>query len=383
MKKKTRLLVMINNLYGGGAEKILQTFLRHLDSERYHITLYSVKHEKLDESIYGSNINTFRCVYNGGENSGPFFILKNKLVNKFKLLIYNYCSPNFFYKLFVKGTYDIEIAFIEGYSTRIISGSPNKLSKKYAWVHIDLFTNHWTKICYKNLTEEINCYQKFNNIVCVSNGVKKAFSKKFDIHTNIVTRYNPIDSYEIVEKSELMSVDDGFNGITIVTVGRLEPQKGYDRLLEIAKRLKSEAYNFRIQIVGEGNERNNLENYIELNHIGSVVQLLGFQSNPYPYIKNSDLFVCSSRSEGISTVVTEALILGKPIISTRCSGVDELLGDNIYGIITENSTEDLYQGMKNIISSKDIRDELSVRCEKRKEDFKVDAIIEQIESLWN
>ena len=127
----------------------------------------------------------------------------------------------------------------------------------------------------------------------------------------------------------------------------------------------------------------NLENYIEENQISSVVQLLGFQTNPYPYIKNSDLFVCSSRSEGISTVVTEALILGKPIISTRCSGVDELLGDNIYGIITENSTEDLYQGMKNIISNKDLRDELSIRCEKRKEDFKVDAIIEQIESLWN
>ena len=72
----------------------------------------------------------------------------------------------------------------------------------------------------------------------------------------------------------------------------------------------------------------------------------GFQSNPYSYMKRSDLYVCSSYVEGFSTVVSEAVILGIPVVTTESSGMREILGDSEYGLITENSDESLYQGMK-------------------------------------
>lgn len=81
--------------------------------------------------------------------------------------------------------------------------------------------------------------------------------------------------------------------------------------------------------MGEGTDREKLEQYIKQHHLETCVRLSGFHTNPYPYLAKADLFVCSSRAEGYSTVITEALILGLPIITTRCAGMQELLGEMV------------------------------------------------------
>ena len=139
--------------------------------------------------------------------------------------------------------------------------------------------------------------------------------------------------------------------LTMVTIGRLVPQKGYDRLLPILLKLKKEGYKFSLNILGEGKERNSLENFIQKHQLQDIVRLIGFCENPYPYLKNSDLFVCSSRSEGYSTVITEALILGIPVITTNCAGMNELLESGKYGMITENTDEALYIGLKRLMDN--------------------------------
>ncbi|MEQ8197853.1 MAG: glycosyltransferase, partial [Clostridiaceae bacterium] len=90
------------------------------------------------------------------------------------------------------------------------------------------------------------------------------------------------------------------------------------------------------------------ERYINENSLEDTVKLMGFQSNPYPYIKAADFFVCSSRAEGLSTVVTEAMILGKPVITTDCAGMRELLDEGRYGIITDNSSDSLYSALRDV-----------------------------------
>ena len=103
---------MNNNLYGGGAEKILQTILNNLDQNIYDITLYGVKNEILDHTLYPKNI-TYRSVFNGSHKGGKLFSKALvPLANKVKLYVYNNLSPKLFYKWFIKGTYDVEIAFI-------------------------------------------------------------------------------------------------------------------------------------------------------------------------------------------------------------------------------------------------------------------------------
>lgn len=186
---KHKVVFFVNSLYGGGAEKVLQTLLRFLDRQKFEITLYSLHPEKLNES-YPVDI-TYRHIYGYGQ-WGDYF----------KTLIYQFFSPSVFYRLFVKGKYDTEVAFIEGYSTRIVSGSTNPGSKKIAWVHCNMLVDRWTYIAYRNEQEEENCYNRFDYVVAVSQTSRDCFQKKFPNITSATCLYNPIDSEEIIKKSK-------------------------------------------------------------------------------------------------------------------------------------------------------------------------------------
>ena len=138
---------------------------------------------------------------------------------------------------------------------------------------------------------------------------------------------------------------------------------------------------YELWIIGVGAEEESLREYILKNNLSNV-KLLGYKSNPYKYIKASDLFVCSSRAEGFSTVVSEAIVLEKPIIATKCSGMKELLGENEeYGIVCENSTNALYASIKKILEEKNEYDLLKEKIKERKEIFDIDKSIKRIEQL--
>ena len=107
-------------------------------------------------------------------------------------------------------------------------------------------------------------------------------------------------------------------------------------------------------LLGDGEQRSLLEQYIRDKNLETIVTLWGFQANPYPYLQQSDLFVCSSVSEGYSTAVTEALIIGLPVVTTACSGMDELLDNGTYGIITTNDEGALYEGVKRYFTHSDL-----------------------------
>lgn len=186
---KRRVVFFVNSLYGGGAEKVLQTLLRHLDRTKFDVTLYSLHKSVLNES-YPSDI-TYRYIYGHG-----------KITDYFKTFIYKFYPPSLFYRLFIRGEYDTEVAYIEGYSTRIVSGSTNKKSKKIAWVHIDLGNNHWTDIAFRNRTEEYECYRKFDDVVAVSETVCHTMKRLFPDIQRMLCLYNPIDSGEIRRKAQ-------------------------------------------------------------------------------------------------------------------------------------------------------------------------------------
>lgn len=372
-----KVLFFVESLSGGGAEKVLTDLVSNLDSSKYEVTVCSL----VDVGVYNDYLKSI-CNYkailsNPGEGNvlqKKWYGLKYKLIHKL--------PAKWVYTFFFKEEYDVEIAFIEGFSTKIIASSSNQNSKKIAWVHIDLYANHWTQIEYKNLEEEINAYNKFDHIISVAKSVESAFSKRFGIKERLSVRYNPVDRNDILEKSSQyvdFKKDDEI--LHLVTVGRLESQKGYDRLLEIVARLKKDDFKFKLMIVGEGSQREQLETYIVKNELQDYVALLGFQTNPYAYINIADAFVCSSRSEGFSTVVTEALILGKPIVATDCSGMTELLGDNEYGIITKNDTEALYLGLKEFLMDNELRKHYTSKSVERGKDFDIKKTIKSIEGL--
>lgn len=376
---KKKVLFMINSMYGGGAEKIFQTLLKNLSPEKYDITVYSVNQCKIDHKYYPENIK-YKYIFGGiDESTGQISKIMTKIKNKINLSRYEKDSPETFYKRFIKEKYDVEVAFIEGYATKIISGSNNKDSKKIAWVHIDLMENPWTEVAYHSLEEEKECYRKYDNILGVSEEVVQAFKKRMDISDTVSVQYNPVDDVEINQKAQMEKIEYPSNIKNFVTIGRLVDQKGYDRLLHVVNKLKDH-FEFCIRILGEGSDREKLEDYIKKNHLEDCVELLGFQNNPYPYIKAADAFICSSRSEGFSTVATEAMILQKPIFTTDCAGMKELFGGYDCGIICENS-EDGLKAMLEEVFAKENFDEYQQDIKERSEFFKLERRMKEISDI--
>ncbi|NDV67955.1 glycosyltransferase [Dysgonomonas sp. 25] len=372
--KKKHIAFVVNGLYGGGAEKVLQVFLAHFDREKYDITLINHREDEMSYEYYPADIqykSILKSIEKRKSKAGKLWV---KIFNKINLFIYNHFSPTLFRRLYLRDKFDVEIAFIEGYATRIVSGGYS--GRKIAWVHIDLNISPWTDIAFRSKEEQTTCYSSFDEVVSVSESVKESLEKLYSRQSIVI--YNPIDVEEIREMSALYTVERDKKKLLFVSVGRLVPQKGYDRLIPIIGKLIAEGFDFRLWIVGEGAERIRLEKLIREWNLEEIVTLWGNQSNPYPYIAASDVFVCSSRSEGYSTAVTEALILGLPVVTTLCAGMEELLDGGEYGIIVENEDEALLKGMRNVLSDRKLMSRYADRIERDKNRFSLERQMNNI-----
>ncbi len=378
MKKK--ILFVIDILRGGGAEKVLVDTVKYLDKDKFDITVLSV----FDGGKYVDEIKkyvNYKYIFPEYKQSNTFNRILNSIryrIAKFRLRNMN---PKLLYRKVIKEKYDYEVSFLEGYSSSIVSCSPNKSSYKIAWIHTDLIKNPWSKNYYKYRSEK-DIYIRFNKIICVSEDVKRAFIEKFNITKGIEVRYNVVNETMIIDKSK-QDIDDIDvpNKFKIVSVGRLSKEKGYMNLLEVHKKLINDGFDCELWIIGEGEQKKVLDEYISNNKLYNSVKLLGFKSNPYKYLAKSDLFVCSSITEGFSTVVTEAIILGIPVVTTDCAGMNEILGNSDYGLITDNSIEGLYQGLKNILEDNHIYKYYKSKAIERSNYFKLEERIKEIENL--
>ncbi len=159
-------------------------------------------------------------------------------------------------------------------------------------------------------------------------------------------------------------------------------EKGYDRLIDAAKRLHDEGVSFDLAIVGDGECMAALRQQTERLDAAEYIHLLGFRDNPYPVMAASDLFVCSSRQEGLSTVVSEALILGVPVVSTAVSGAEEMLGEkNEYGLVVENSEQGVYDGLKAMLCDADKLSYYRQQAALRAPRFSTERTVGQAEEL--
>lgn len=344
-----KLAIFAEALTGGGVEKTLQTMLKHWDYANIDVTLYSIRNVPLPDCLLGLPIK-HRFIFES-YNDSKVNRIRVWIRNKLRLLIYYHCPPKAFYRLFIQKEYDVALAFIEGYATRIVSGAPSSV-KRLAWLHCDIINHHWTNIAYRSDREEIESYHTLDSVVCVSSGVQAQLLKLCgeDLRTRVIL--NPIDRDDIIKKANLASVPFDViptATIRIISLGRLVPIKGYERLIRVARRLMDDGNDISLTILGEGNERNRLQALINENNLSARVFLLGYKENPYLYLNASDIYVCSSYSEGYNTSIVEALVLGKAVVSTDCMKEKDLLGNSEFGIVADNSEEGLYSALKQMI----------------------------------
>ncbi|KEY17795.1 glycosyl transferase family 1 [Kaistella antarctica] len=394
MKKK--ILIRIGSLRHGGAEKVLVTFLKNLPEDKYEIdlllNLYSGKYlSEVPRWINVLYLNKGEMITTNRIQDIP--VKAVRVIYQKLLKIY----PSLLYQFLLKGkNYDIEFAAIHGMRDEILN-SPLKSSKKLIWIHNDL-----KKTEFHNYTdEEFRTFFGFDKIMVISEKIQQNFeilASTEEEKNKIIRIYNPLDTEEILRKSE-----DGSQKLeagsrkpeteisiqnhqpltikyqpTFVSVGTVFPQKGFDRLLNVHKRLLDEGLNHKILILGDGYDFENIKKLQKELRVSETSTLFGFTSNPYPIIKKADFYILSSRYEGFPTVLFEAITLKKKIIATDVSGVREMLEDGKLGKIVENSEDGIYEGMKKALQNPESFNQYEEKLKDYKMPFNLENSVKSI-----
>ncbi|EWH14026.1 group 1 glycosyl transferase [Cellulophaga geojensis KL-A] len=194
---------------------------------------------------------------------------------------------------------------------------------------------------------------------------------------------NIIDPKEIKSRAKEQSLIN-FNSakINIVSVGRLVNHKAFELAIGAINNLISNGHNVHLYIVGEGVERNFLENEIKRLKLTNHCTLLGFQNNPYPFIKKCDIYLQTSRIEGLGRTIIEAALLCKPIVTTNFPTAFSILQDNITGLIAEMNSQDISKSIERLIENKKLKNNL-IENLRKKEDWEKEKTLDSIYKLLN
>jgi glycosyltransferase involved in cell wall biosynthesis len=345
-RHQTKVLFCIDSLDGGGAEKLLVDILNRMDYAHFMVDLLVLTHR------------------------GVYFNAIPQEVNWFTLTNPKHLARD----------YDVEVAFLEGSATAYVAGLKSR-AFKVAWVHIDMYHFHWTTPFFDGDAAEATCYGKYDRIVFVSQEVQSWFNRLFQrlslSKQEVILNF--VDANQVLSRAALYPVEK--TKFTFCSMGRLASQKGFDRLIPLLGALKQESLDFEYWILGAGEQEEELLALIESNQLKDVVQLKGFQENPYPYIEAADVFVSSSRVEGCPLAIGEALCLGKPIVATRCCGVTELLGHGRYGLLVENEDAALYEGLRQIATDEELRRQLEQDAKEGASRLTPSKAMDEIETL--
>ena len=311
------------NLEIGGAEKSLVNIINFLHQD-YKIDLYLYEKKGPLIKKLPSDIEIFEI------KRSKFMYAKFKYIKSYrKKEINKICNKK----------YDFLVAYLEGRLATLIT-EIDQNCKKIAWIHTDV-AKHNIGIGYE---EALDSYKKVDEIVFVSTYIKKSFLNKYDIpenKTKVIS--NIINAKEIIELSKEKVIEKEI--FTFVNVSRMRDEKRHDLLIDACKILKNQGFTFQMWLVGDGENYTKISQKVKELGLKSEIILWEIQENPYPFIASADCFVLSSDYEGQSLVVLEALILKKPIISTKIPVVEKILANNNYGIICNHNAKSLANGM--------------------------------------
>lgn len=273
--------------------------------------------------------------------------------------------------------FDTIVSFMEGAALKFHSYITDKAERNLSWVHIDLKQKHWSLDFFRNAQDELAAYQKMDKIVFVSKDAENHFSELYPLAAEKRTViYNLIDRNFILSSSTSRHVAK--TKFTICMVGRLNRQKRYDRALAVAKRLHDDGCDFELWILGEGNLETMLKETSKSYGIDGCVRFLGFKKPSYSYMRDADLFLNTSEAEGYPLVICEALCLGLAIVATDISGASEILAGSEYGLLTGESEEEIYRGVKRMMGDEKLRNHYREKAWQRAAMFDVPATMKQI-----
>lgn len=392
---KKNLLFVMNNLSCGGAEKALISLLETIDYSKFNVDLFLFKHEGLFFSKIPKQVNLLKEPYEYKYYDMPIKRAIISCIKKGRLNIaLSRLKAGFIFKTeqnrvrceqrvwkyicnslkSINKKYDVAIGYLEKTPIYFCVDKVNA-KKKIGFIH-----NDYDKL---GMDPEIDqkYFDKLDNIVTVSEECASVLKQRFPVYKDKVEVMYNIVSPKVINKMSSNHFNIKYRGVNLVSLGRLHQQKGFELAIEACKNLIDSGYKIKWHVIGEGEERTKLEKLIKANRLEENFILLGLKENPYPYIKNADIYVHPSRFEGKSIAIDEAKILNKPIVVTNFTTVKDQIKDQETGLIVDMTSSSIAEGIKKLFDDDHLRGKLTNNLSKEK--LGTESEIEKLYKLFS
>lgn len=390
MVRKQKVIIVCNNLATGGIQKALINLLNEINNQ-YDITLFLFSdcgdyRDKIPNTLKVIRANSYLKLLGISQREskkvGMFHYILRAILVVWTRIFNNSLPIRFLLLTEAKlKDYDIAISYVHSSPDKVFYGGCNEFvltkidaSKKCAFIHSD-FLNFGG-----NTEKNKKIYKEFNCVATVSEGCKSQFIKAIpELINKTYTVRNCHDYIDIIREAYNTPIEYDSEIFNIVTVARLSEEKGIIRTIDIINQLVKSGYKVCWHLIGDGSQRNKIENIITDYGLEGKIVLYGNQKNPYKYMLNADLFLLPSYHEAAPMVFDEAMCIGLPILTTRTISAIEMIEKQNAGWVCENSLEGIKEKICYII---DNRKELCrIKNNLKRQNFNNEKAIEQLNNV--
>ncbi len=355
---KKSILFIVSDMESGGFQKSLVSLLQCFDYGKYNVDLLILSPQGIFMKQIPQEVNVltldFPCQFFSSFPKGVIELIKEKEILLAIKRTFHFCLSRidkgkagiYMSKQIppLDKEYDVAIDY-NGQHLLYYMVDKIKAKKKISYFHSD-----YKKWDYYKKADNIY-YNHVDDIVTISEICKNSLDEIFPNYKNKTSVIHNISSPRIIKElaKEVCPTNFDPNYINITMVGRPSQVKGYDFAIEACAMLKEEGYKVKIYAIGTSNEVDNYKKMVEKFGVQKEFIFIGETTNPYTYVKNSDIYLHPSRFEGKSVAIDEAKILCKPIIISNFSTATDHITDNVDGLIVEMSSKGVYEGLKKLI----------------------------------
>lgn len=375
-----KILFVINTMGRAGAERALLGLLRRLEGRPYAVSLYVLLAQgelagelppgvrllnpeysaqdvlsgrgrrQLVKTVCKAFFRNGGCIRKARGIAGNLANqLKNGRVQPDKLL-WRVAADG---ALRFEEHFDLAVAWMEGGSA-YYTADWVQASRKAAFIHVDYGKAGYTKAL------DQGCWARFDRIFAVSEDCRSAFLQAYpELRSRTGVFQNIVSQEEIRRRSrEPGGFSDGYQGLRLLTVGRLTYQKAYDVAIDAMKLLKERGCPARWYVLGEGEQRGSLERKLTALGLTGDFFLLGMVENPFPYYAQADLYVHATRFEGKSIAIQEAQTLGCAVVASDCSGNRQQVEDGVDGMLCPLTPEGVAGAVERLLADREARERM-------------------------
>lgn len=391
---KKNVLFVMNNLNCGGAEKALISLLETIDYSMYNVDLFLFRHEGLFLSKIPEQVRLLEepaeyqyfnmplkkamldCIKKGKADIALARLLAGYIFKsesnraRCEQRVWKYISKSL---KKISENYDIAIGYLEKSPIYFCIDKVNA-KKRIGFIH-----NDYDELG-MNSDIDMKYFDKLESIVTVSEECANVLKERFPLYKKKIKVMFNIVSPNVINEMSLEKIDVKDKRTKIVSVGRLHYQKGFEMAIRACKELEEDGYDICWYVIGEGEERIYLEEKIREKKLQGKFVLLGMKENPYPYVREADIYVQPSRFEGKSIAIDEAKVLRKPIVVTNFSTAKDQIVNEENGIVVEMDHHAISEGIKKLINSEELRNKLISNLSKEK--LGTESEIEKLYTLF-